>query len=52
MPNMVKHVVIFGQENHTIDNYFDSMARWGERGDRHAAATQRRTGHCRVRRNR
>ncbi len=29
MAKTVKHVVVFVQENHTTDNYFTSMARWG-----------------------
>jgi D-arabinose 1-dehydrogenase-like Zn-dependent alcohol dehydrogenase len=29
MAQMVDHVVVFTQENHTTDNYFSSMRAWG-----------------------
>src|ERR1700676_309460 len=29
MAQIVDHVVVFTQENHTIDNYFRSMRAWG-----------------------
>jgi phospholipase C len=29
MTGVVRHVVVFVQENHTNDNYFRSMRAWG-----------------------
>jgi phospholipase C len=30
MAQIVDHVVVFTQENHTTDNYFSSMRAWGQ----------------------
>jgi phospholipase C len=40
MAQIVDHVVVLTQENHTTDNYFSSMRVGGERGDRPGGAGQ------------